>query len=71
MVAKKSQTIGFIGLGAMGLPMAQNVARKSPLEELIVFDLNTQAVEQLLAEFPTKTDKGSNARDVITRAVSA
>lgn len=40
-------TIGFIGLGTMGAPMATNLLKGG--HELVVFDLNPQAVERLVA----------------------
>jgi len=70
MTAIQSQTIGFIGLGAMGFPMAQNIAKKLSLKELIVFDVNTHAMEQLATEFPKDVKKGSSAREVMDRSVS-
>jgi len=39
------QTIGFIGLGNMGRPMASNLCRKG--FELLVYDINPQAVAAL------------------------
>lgn len=41
------EKIGFIGLGAMGRPMASNMARKG--FSLVVYDLNKAAVDQLVA----------------------
>jgi len=42
-----SATIGFIGLGAMGLPMA---ARLAPAYRLCVFDINSQRAESFASE---------------------
>jgi 4-hydroxybutyrate dehydrogenase / sulfolactaldehyde 3-reductase len=41
-------SVGFIGLGTMGAPMARNILRGG--HDLIVFDLNRQAVDKLVAE---------------------
>jgi 4-hydroxybutyrate dehydrogenase/sulfolactaldehyde 3-reductase len=40
-------SVGFIGLGTMGAPMARNVMKGG--HSLTVYDLNTQAVEALVA----------------------
>ncbi len=45
--------VGLIGLGAMGLPMAKCVARKS--FDLCVCDLDERPVKELLREFPAVT----------------
>ena len=39
--------IGFIGLGIMGKPMAKNLVKAG--HELVVFDLNKEAVAELVA----------------------
>lgn len=41
--------LGFIGLGAMGAPMAENLLRKSG-ETLLVLDINREAMEKLCAQ---------------------
>ena len=45
-MATKDQTIGFIGLGAMGRGMASNCARKG--FRLVVFDINPEPVTDLV-----------------------
>ena len=40
--------VGFIGLGIMGRPMAKNLLNAGV--ELIVSDLNTEAVNELVCE---------------------
>ena len=45
-MATKDQTIGFIGLGAMGRGMASNCARKG--FKLVVFDINPEPVTDLV-----------------------
>ncbi|MDB5549855.1 MAG: hydroxyacid dehydrogenase, partial [Tardiphaga sp.] len=42
---KRMETIGFIGLGRMGRPMASNLCRKG--FRLIVNDINLDAVAEL------------------------
>ena len=43
----KTETIGFVGLGRMGRPMASNLCRKG--FDLVVHDVNPQAVDSLTA----------------------
>ena len=44
--------IGLIGLGAMGLPMARNLAEKLPKEsQIFVYDVMQESVEQLASEY--------------------
>lgn len=60
--------IGFIGLGIMGKPMAKNLLKAG--YELIVFDLNKKAVEELTnlgAEAAdTSADLASKTKKIIT-----
>ena len=65
-------SIGFIGLGAMGLPMAKHLANKLPSETRIyVFDVAAQAMENFSAEFPRKIVKCGSAREVAQQTVDA
>ena len=44
-------TYGFIGIGVMGYPMAQNLRRRIPRQaRLIVREINESAVRKFLAE---------------------
>ena len=43
---KQAMTVGFIGLGRMGLGMASNLCRKG--FSLVVYDITPQAVHALL-----------------------
>ena len=44
---ENTMKIGFIGLGIMGKPMAKNLVKAG--HELVVFDLNKEAVAELVA----------------------
>ena len=58
--------IGFIGLGIMGKPMAKNLINAG--HELVVHDVNPQAVQQLVAEGADKAlspKEASESVDVI------
>lgn len=70
MVSFEYRSVGFIGLGAMGKPMAGHLANKLPPETLIyVFDVVQAAVDELCAEFPNRVVKSSNAKDVAEKSV--
>jgi len=56
-------TIGFIGLGIMGLPMSKNLLKAG--HKLIVCDLNKVAVEELKQ---AGAEVGESPRDVASRA---
>ena len=58
-----AQTIGFIGVGNMGNPMAGNVLKKSG-SPMVVFDLSAKAMESLVAG---GAKAGASARDVVDR----
>ena len=61
--------VGFIGLGAMGLPMALNVARQlAPGFGLHVYDVNTDAVNQAIQQGKDIVKEKTN---VVVTAVSS
>lgn len=65
------RTVGVIGLGVMGYPMASNLAQKLPdATKLVVYDVNAEAMERFSAQFPGKAVKGKHAQDVFSQSVS-
>ncbi|KAF8857442.1 hypothetical protein BDZ45DRAFT_652783 [Acephala macrosclerotiorum] len=65
----KESAIGFIGLGAMGRPMAGHLANKlSAQTKIYVYDVVEYIVDDICKEFPEKALKGSNAKDVAERS---
>lgn len=65
------QKLGFVGLGAMGKPMATHLANKLPPESQIwVYDVVEKVVNDMCAEFPGRIVKGHSATDVAQHAVS-
>ncbi|KAJ4337783.1 hypothetical protein N0V95_008241 [Ascochyta clinopodiicola] len=59
------KTLGFIGLGAMGKPMLEHLAKKLPQESRIwVYDVVEQVVDEVCAAYPGRVSKGTSARDV-------
>ncbi|KAH8807434.1 3-hydroxyisobutyrate dehydrogenase-like protein [Xylogone sp. PMI_703] len=65
MAELKTNAVGFIGLGAMGRPMARHLGNKLPAEtKIYVFDVAQAVVDEFCAEFPEKVVKKSSAREV-------
>lgn len=63
-------SVGFIGLGAMGYPMAKNLAmRLHESARVFIFDISTEAVERLSSEIGTKVHPCQNAMDVAEKSV--
>ncbi|KAK3373034.1 NAD binding domain of 6-phosphogluconate dehydrogenase-domain-containing protein [Lasiosphaeria ovina] len=61
--------MGFVGLGAMGKPMATNLAKALPAgAHLYVHDIVAAAVNELHALFPTIVVKCGSAREVAQNA---
>src|SRR6266568_3862777 len=58
-----SETIGFIGLGVMGKPMAKNLIKAG--HRLVVHNRSRPAVDELVA---AGTTAGSSAADVARQA---
>jgi 2-hydroxy-3-oxopropionate reductase len=56
-------TIGFIGLGIMGLPMSKNLLKAG--HKLVVCDINKAAVEELKS---AGAEVGTSAKDVASKA---
>jgi 3-hydroxyisobutyrate dehydrogenase len=70
MEIAKVSGLGFVGLGAMGLPMAGHLAAKLPAEvRMHVFDLNQAAVDQLHKDYPERVTKSSSAKEVADKSV--
>ena len=70
MVSFEYRSVGFIGLGAMGKPMAGHLANKLPKDTVIyVFDVAQSAVDELCTEFPKRVVKSANAKEVAEKSV--
>jgi len=65
-MAKK--TVGFIGLGAMGIHMARNLVRAG--YSLIVHDLNAKAVEELVSSGARKAGSSAEAASAVELVIT-
>jgi ornithine cyclodeaminase/alanine dehydrogenase-like protein (mu-crystallin family) len=64
------KTLGFIGLGAMGMPMLEHLINKLPQESRIwVYDVVEDVVDDMCAAFPEKVSKATSAKQVAQQAV--
>ncbi|GAD99916.1 3-hydroxyisobutyrate dehydrogenase, putative [Paecilomyces variotii No. 5] len=62
-------SVGFIGLGAMGAPMAKHLATKLPGEvKIFTFDIVETIIDGICAEYPDKVYKGSSPKDVAEKS---
>jgi UDP-N-acetyl-D-mannosaminuronate dehydrogenase len=70
MDLSKVSGIGFVGLGAMGLPMAGHLANKLPQHiRLFVYDINQSSVDQLYIDHPDRVVKASSGKNVADQSV--
>lgn len=68
----KPASVGFIGLGTMGFPMAENLISKLPKEsKLFVYDVSAESVDKFKAKFPKAVVACASAREVTEQSVSA
>jgi 3-hydroxyisobutyrate dehydrogenase len=65
------RSIGFIGLGVMGKPMATNLARSLPRgSQIHAHDAVEAPVDEYCASFPDVAVKCASAREVADKSVS-
>ena len=70
MDLSKISGLGFVGLGAMGLPMAGHLASKLPESiQIFVFDINQASVDQLCNDYPMRVLRCSSAKEVADKSV--
>ncbi|OAL19047.1 hypothetical protein AYO20_11694 [Fonsecaea nubica] len=69
MDLSKISSLGFVGLGAMGLPMAGHLAAKLPENvHMYVYDINQSSVDQLHHDYPQRVTKCSSAKEVADKS---
>ena len=65
-----NKSIGFVGLGVMGYPMVENLAKKLPqLVNVYVFDVVTQPMHMLSLQTNGKVEPCGSAKNVADKAV--
>ncbi|KAL1642719.1 hypothetical protein SLS58_005223 [Diplodia intermedia] len=68
-MASSFDSIGFIGLGVMGLPMLENLIKKLPDgTKYYVYDVSTSAMDTLCAQYPEKVHACANSREVADKS---
>jgi 3-hydroxyisobutyrate dehydrogenase len=66
-----SDSVGFIGLGLMGKPMVENLAKKLPSGTCInVHDVLAAAVDELCSSYPERVFRCGSAKEVTEQSVS-
>lgn len=64
-------TVGFIGLGTMGYPMVDNLAKKLPAAATIyVFDVSEEAMVRITTSNPSRVFSCRSAKEVAEKSVS-
>lgn len=63
-------SVGFVGLGLMGKPMVENIAKKLPAGSRIhVYDVVKAAVDELCSSYPDTIVRCTSAKDVTEKSV--
>lgn len=63
--------VGFIGLGAMGFAMAENLASKLPRgSKLFVYDISKDTMDKFVAQHPDSAVASGSAKEVTQNSVS-
>lgn len=64
-------SVGFIGLGTMGYPMAENLISKLPAKsKMFVYDVSADSVNRFNTQYPDSVVPCASAREVTEQAVS-
>jgi len=70
MASLAANSIGFIGLGAMGMWMASHLAEKvSKSTKLYVFDIVPALVDDICLKYPDTVIKSTNPKELIDHSV--
>lgn len=71
MDTSKPSFVGFVGLGTMGLPMADNLITKLPAgSKIFVYDIFADSVNRFKAQHPDSVVPCASAKEVTENAVS-
>jgi 3-hydroxyisobutyrate dehydrogenase-like beta-hydroxyacid dehydrogenase len=64
------QSISFIGLGMMGVPMVENLIQKtSDSTKIYVYDVVKDSIRQLCSRHPDRVQEVAGAREAAENAV--
>lgn len=70
MSSNMPKSIGWIGLGTMGLPMARNLLRKLPVDtQFHVYDVSNECMTSFTSADSTRLHACENSADVARNAV--
>nr|GAT57670.1 predicted protein [Mycena chlorophos] len=60
--------LGWVGLGAMGWPMAQQLLSKNPASTFYIFDVDRTLLDKFAQSAPDRVKIAANATEVATKA---
>ena len=64
------KSIGFIGLGMMGVPMVENVIKKTSDDmRIYVNDVVEDPVKQLCEQYPDRVESCQTAKEIAEKSV--
>lgn len=64
------KTIGFIGLGMMGVPMVENLIEKTPNSTLLsLYDVDEETVKRICEKYHGRATARGNSREVAENSV--
>lgn len=63
-------SIGWIGLGLMGIPMVETLIAKTPKScQYYIFDVMAKPIDELCAKYPNKVHKCQSSKEVADKSV--
>lgn len=69
-MAHTFKSVGFIGLGLMGMPMLENLIKKLPdTTRFFVYDVSAATTDSICSRYGARVKACENARDVADQAV--
>lgn len=70
-MASEPVSVGFVGLGTMGFPMAANLISKLPKgSKMYVYDISVDSVSKFKAQHPEEVVPCDSAKEVTEQSVS-
>lgn len=70
-MASEPVSVGFVGLGTMGFPMAANLISKLPKgSRMYVYDISVDSVSKFKAQHPEEVVPCDSAKEVTEQSVS-
>jgi 3-hydroxyisobutyrate dehydrogenase-like beta-hydroxyacid dehydrogenase len=69
-MAFEYKSIGWIGLGLMGVPMIENLINKTPSStQFYIHDIDEAAVEKLSKKYPERAFRSKSSKELAEKSV--